>query len=84
MNAAEAASRIKELTGIERGITQVKRFMKKQGFCYRKMGHIPAKADRKKQIDWMKETMEPIIGAALRTKYFFRKGTLLMVCTIFG
>jgi transposase len=66
MNAAEAASRIKELTGIERGITQVKRFMKKQGFCYRKMGHIPAKADRQKQIDWMKETMEPIIGAALR------------------
>jgi transposase len=66
MNAAEASSRIKDLTGIERGITQVKKFMKKQGLRYRKMGHIPAKADQQKQIKWMKETMEPIIGAALR------------------
>jgi transposase len=66
MNAAEASSRIKALTGIERGITQVKKFMKRQGFRYRKMGHIPAKADQQKQREWMEETMEPIIGAALR------------------
>lgn len=66
MSAAEAASRILDLTGIDRKITQVKAFMKRQGLRYRKLGHIPAKADQQKQISWMEQTMQPIIEAALR------------------
>lgn len=66
MNSAEAASRIEELTGVKRNITQVANFMKRQGLRYRKMGHIPAKADQEKQRKWMEEVMEPIIEASLR------------------
>jgi transposase len=66
MNSAEAVCRIEELTGIKRGVTQVIKFMKRQGFRYRKMGHIPAKADQEKQRKWMGETMEPVIEAALK------------------
>lgn len=66
MNSAEAVCRIEELTGITRGVTQVIKFMKRQGFRYRKMGHIPAKADQEKQRKWMAEVMGPIIEAALK------------------
>ncbi len=66
INSAEAVCRIEELTGIKRGVTQVIKFMKRQGFRYRKMGHIPVKADQEKQKKWMAETMEPVIEAALK------------------
>lgn len=66
MNSAEAVCRIEELTGIKRGVTQVIKFMKRQGFRYRKMGHIPAKADAQKQREWMREMMGPVIEAALK------------------
>ena len=68
MNTAEAVSRIETLTGIKRGVTQVKKFMKRNGFRYRKLGHIPAKADTEKQMKWMEETMEPVIEAALNNE----------------
>lgn len=66
MNCAEAASRIEALTGIKRSMTQVAKFMKRQGFRYRKMGHIPAKANVQEQKEWMSQTMEPVIEAALK------------------
>lgn len=48
---AEAASKIEELTGIKRGLTQTAKFMKNIGMKLRKVGSIPAKAnndDKKK------------------------------------
>ena len=48
---AEAVSKIEELTGIKRGLTQTAKFMKKIGLKLRKVGSIPAKAttDEKKR-----------------------------------
>ncbi len=42
---AEAAARIKELTGLERKPSQVRQFMKSLGMKPLKVGMIPAKAD---------------------------------------
>lgn len=41
----EAMSKIEELTGIKRGETQIRNFLKKIGMKYRKVGMLPAKAD---------------------------------------
>ena len=60
----EAIFRIEQLTGIKRGITQVKKFVKQLGFSFRKMGHIPAKANTEKQHKWVEEQLEPIIEKA--------------------
>jgi hypothetical protein len=65
---AEAVCRIEKLTGIRRGPTQVRKFMSRNGFRYRKLGQIPAKADTVKQKEWMAVTMEPIIKAALNNE----------------
>jgi transposase len=40
----EAAAKIKELTGIERKETQVRKFLKGMGFRHLKVGEVPAKA----------------------------------------
>ena len=42
---SEAASKIEELTGIKRGLTQTAKFMKNIGMKLRKVGSIPAKAN---------------------------------------
>ena len=41
--ASEAAERIEKLTGEKRKLTQVKAFLKHNGFKYRKAGHVPGK-----------------------------------------
>jgi len=41
---SEAAAKIKELTGIERRETQVRKFFKSLGFSCRRVGVVPAKA----------------------------------------
>jgi transposase len=41
---AEAITGIKNLTGIERKTTQVRAFMHRHGFKYRKLAAIPGKA----------------------------------------
>ncbi len=64
MNSCEAKSRIEKLTGIGRSPSQVRAFMKRHGLRHRKTGHIPAKADTKKQREWMKTTLEPAIKEA--------------------
>jgi transposase len=46
---AEAATRIKELTGLERKPTQVRLFLKSLGMKPLKVGMIPAKADAEAQ-----------------------------------
>ncbi len=61
---SQAMSRIKALTGIERKPTQIRMFMKKHGFRYRKMSAIPGKADGEKQRKWLEEKLTPVIKQA--------------------
>ena len=44
-STAQAAAEIERLTGIRRGPTQVRKFLKGLGLKFRKLGMIPAKAD---------------------------------------
>jgi transposase len=62
--SAEAAARIEELTGIKRGPTQTREFLKKLGMKPRKVGQIPAKADVKEQEAFKEEKLEPRLAEA--------------------
>ena len=64
MTAAEAAERIREMTGISRSGQQVRAFMKRHGLKFIKCGHIPAKADNDKQHQWVETELKPVIEAA--------------------
>ena len=44
ISISQAAGMIEELTGIKRGITQTRQFLKSLGFSFRKTGAIPNKA----------------------------------------
>jgi transposase len=73
-NIAEAISRIKELTGIERKPTQVRAFLRRHGFKYRKLASIPGKVNREKQKQFLEEVLNPAIEKA-------RKGEIeLLFC----
>lgn len=52
---AEAAAKIKDLTGIERKPTQVRHFLKSLGMKPRKVGMIPAKANVEAQEEFKKK-----------------------------
>lgn len=69
----EAASIIKDLTGVERGETQVKKFLKSIGVKRRKVGSIPSKADPDKQKEFIDEKLQPAIDEAKsgKRKLFF-------------
>jgi transposase len=41
---SEAAAKIETITGIKRGETQVRKFLKDKGFRFRRVGTVPAKA----------------------------------------
>ena len=64
----EAAKDIEEQTGIRRGLTQVRVFLKSIGLSYRKVGGVPAKvlkADLAHQQDQFKaEVIEPKLDQA--------------------
>ena len=51
----EASERIEKLTGIKRGLTQTRHFLKSIGFRHLKMGMVPAKADPEKQDEFLKK-----------------------------
>ncbi len=55
----EAAARIEELTGIRRGLTQVRQFLKSIGLRRLKVGFIPAKADVEEQERFKQDKLEP-------------------------
>ena len=59
----EAAKVIEEQTGIRRGLTQVRAFLKSIGLSYRKVGAVPAKVLEKdlaqKQDQFKAEMIEP-------------------------
>lgn len=60
----QAVSRIKDLTGIERKPTQVRNFLLRHGFQYRKMSAIPGKVDVEKQKQWLDKELAPAIEKA--------------------
>jgi len=55
----EAAAKIEQITGIRRGLTQVRRFLKSLGLRRLKVGHIPAKADVEQQERFKKKSWSP-------------------------
>lgn len=61
---AEAAERIEELTGLKRGPTQVRQFLKALGMKPRKVGQIPAKADVRAQATFKTEELAPRLAEA--------------------
>jgi transposase len=63
-SVAEAAARIAQLTGLERGPTQVRQFLKSLGMQPRKVGQIPAKADVTAQEDFKTGHLEPRLDEA--------------------
>jgi transposase len=63
-SVAEAAARIAQLTGLERGPTQVRQFLKSLGMQPRKVGQIPAKADVTAQEDFQTGHLEPRLAEA--------------------
>jgi transposase len=60
----EAVAVIEELTGIKRSPTQVRQFLLRHGYKWRKMGQIPGKANVEKQNEWLENTLEPYIEQA--------------------
>jgi transposase len=52
---AQAAAKIKELTGIERSREQVRCFLKSMGMKCRRVGVVPAKADPEVQEAFIKK-----------------------------
>ena len=63
-SVAEAAARIADLTGLERGPTQVRQFLKALGMKPRKVGQIPAKADVTAQEAFKTGKLEPRLEEA--------------------
>jgi len=61
---AAAAAQIAALTGIKRGPTQTRQFLRKLGMKPRKLGQIPAKADPEAQEACKAETLEPRLAEA--------------------
>jgi transposase len=53
---AEAIAKIEELTGIRRGKTQVRTFLRKLGMRHRKVGSVPAGADADQQEQFKKKS----------------------------
>ncbi len=62
--AAEAAERIKKLTGLTRSVQQVRVFMKNHDLKFIKCGHVPSKANNTAQHEWVETELKPVIEAA--------------------
>ena len=69
----EACARIAALTGIRRGLSQVRRWIRGLGLRYRKVGMIPAKADVQAQAAYRVGKLEPALRQAQagQRKVFF-------------
>lgn len=61
---AEACVEIKRITGVKRSPTQVRTWLKKHNLRYRKTGQIPAKADNKKQKEFLEQKIKPLVQKA--------------------
>src|SRR3954470_501453 len=67
-STAEAAAEIERLTGIRRGPTQVRKFLKGMGLKSRKLGMIPARADADEQAKSLDERLWPRLRQARRLR----------------
>jgi transposase len=67
-STSQAAADIERLTGIRRGPTQVRKFLKGLGLKFRKLGMIPAKADPAEQAKFLDERLGPRLRQARRLK----------------
>jgi transposase len=67
-STAQAAADIERLTGIRRGLTQVRKFLKGLGLKFRKLGMIPAKADADVQRKFLDERLWPRLRQARRLR----------------
>jgi transposase len=67
-STAQAAADIERLTGVRRGPTQVRKFLKGLGLRFRKLGMIPAKADASEQARFLDERLRPRPKRARRLK----------------
>jgi len=56
----QAKTDIYKLTGVDRSLTQIRAWMQRHGFRYRKTGQIPAKADKEKQLEFVNQVIEPL------------------------
>jgi transposase len=67
-STAQAAADIERITGIKRGLTQVREFLKGMGLKFRKLGMIPAKADADVQRKSLDEGLRPRLRQARRLR----------------
>jgi transposase len=67
-STAEAVAEIERLTGIRRGPTQVRLFLKGMGLKFRELGRIPAKADADEQAKCLDERLWPRLRQARRLR----------------
>src|SRR3954453_15219574 len=67
-STAQAAADIERITGIRRGLTQVRRFLTGMGMKCRKLGMIPAKADASAQRELRDEKLWPRLRQARRLR----------------
>lgn len=63
-STAHAAAEIERLTGIKRSLTQVRKFLKKMGMSFRKVGMFPAGADPIEQQEFLDMTLGPRLRQA--------------------
>ncbi len=87
----EAAAKIEELTGVRRGLTQVRQFLKSLGLRRLKVGFVPAKADVAEQERFKKSGTRAAAGRSpgrpargvLRRRRAFRAGALSGISVVF-
>jgi len=60
----QAVEVIEQLTGIKRCPTQIRQFLLRHGYKWRKMGQIPGKANPEIQTEWLENTLKPYIEQA--------------------
>jgi transposase len=67
-STAQAAADIERITGVRRGLTQVRKFLKGMGLKFRKLGMIPAKADPAEQAKFLDDRLWPRLRQARRLR----------------
>lgn len=67
-STAHAAAEIERITGVKRGLTQVRQFLKGMGLKFRKVGMIPAKADADEQREFLDDRLWPRLRQAQRLR----------------
>lgn len=82
---AEARSKIKELTGIERSPSQVNAFLHRLGLKRRKVGYVPGKSGTPEKIaeqeSFREERLEPLLESAKQGKQAVFLSMLLILST---